>query len=94
MTDWHKHFTVICISRADLRQTGLTDEQIAQLSNGDMEAIAQEMDNYIEDSLIRMCGNISIKQHSRVSGPKHKGVQNHDDHYHRLCKPGGMGYRL
>jgi len=49
MTDWHKNFTVIRISRADLRQTGLTNEQIAELSDEDMEAIAEEMDNYIED---------------------------------------------
>jgi len=37
------------LCRYDLKQTGLSDAEIAVLSDEDMEVIAQEMDNFIED---------------------------------------------
>lgn len=49
MIDWHKGFPVIVLCRFDLKQTGLTDEQIAALTDEDMEVIAVAMDCFIED---------------------------------------------
>ncbi len=41
--DWHKPFTVAVVTRGDLTEVGLSPEQIAHLSDADMQSIAQEM---------------------------------------------------
>jgi hypothetical protein len=43
--DWSKTYPVLSISRLDLSAYGLTTEQINQLSDEDMERIAEELQN-------------------------------------------------
>ena len=43
--DWSKKFEVLSISRLDLSAFGLTTEQINQLTDEDMEHIAEELQN-------------------------------------------------
>ncbi len=47
--DWQKEFPITSICREDLKELGFTDEQIARLSDEDMEAIASKMaDLYLD----------------------------------------------
>jgi hypothetical protein len=47
--DWQKEFPITSICREDLQECGFTDEQIARLSDEDMEAIASKMaDLYLD----------------------------------------------
>jgi hypothetical protein len=43
--DWSRKYEVLTISRLDLSSSGLTAEQINQLSDEDMEQIAEELSN-------------------------------------------------
>ena len=43
--DWSRKYEVLSISRLDLSSSGLTSEQINQLSDEDMEQIAEELSN-------------------------------------------------
>jgi len=43
--DWSRKYEVLSISRLDLSSSGLTNEQINQLSDEDMEQIAEELSN-------------------------------------------------
>jgi hypothetical protein len=43
--EWSKKFEVLSINRLDLRTFGLTTEQVNQLSDEDMEQIAEELSN-------------------------------------------------
>ena len=43
MIDWNREFSVTSITRADLKEAGFTDEQIAQLTDEDMQAIAEQI---------------------------------------------------
>jgi hypothetical protein len=43
--DWSRKYEVLSISRLDLSSSGLTAEQINQLSDEDMEQIAEELSN-------------------------------------------------
>ena len=45
MIDWHKEFSITSITRNDLKEAGLTDEQIIQLTDEDMTAIASKMED-------------------------------------------------
>lgn len=45
MIDWHKEFPVTSITRVDLQEAGFTDEQISQLTDEDMVAIASKMED-------------------------------------------------
>ncbi len=41
--DWTKEFPVNSLCRADVKEAGFTDEQVALLTDEDMRAIAQKM---------------------------------------------------
>ncbi len=41
--DWTKEFPVNSLCRADVKEAGFTDEQVALLTDEDMQAIAQKM---------------------------------------------------
>ena len=43
--DWSRKYEILSISRLDLSSFGLTAEQINQLSDEDMEQIAEELSN-------------------------------------------------
>jgi hypothetical protein len=43
--DWSRKYEVLSISRLDLSSSGLTAEQVNQLSDEDMEQIAEELSN-------------------------------------------------
>ncbi len=43
VTDWHKPFVVAVVTRGDLTEVGLSPQQIDQLSDADMQAIAEKM---------------------------------------------------
>jgi hypothetical protein len=48
--DWQKEFPITSICREDLKELGFTDEQIAQLTDEDMETIASKMaDLYLDN---------------------------------------------
>ena len=45
MINWNKEFPVISITRRDLKDAGLSEKQIAQLTDEDMTAIASKMED-------------------------------------------------
>ena len=48
--DWNQTFTVAVVTRGDLTEVGLSQEQIDALTNTDMRAIAEKMaDLYCEN---------------------------------------------
>ena len=47
---WNKEFVITSVTRADLQTHGFPDEQIAQLSDEDMETIASAMEDIYCDS--------------------------------------------
>ena len=61
---WNKEFVVTSLTRADLQEQGFPDEQIALLSDEDMETIASAMEDiycdtgYWED--LELCTNRTL----------------------------------
>ena len=47
--DWNKEFPVNSICRADVKETGFPDEQIALLTDEDMQAIADKMADWYDE---------------------------------------------
>ena len=45
MTDWNKEFPITSVTRADLVTAGISQEQVALLSDKDMRAIASKMED-------------------------------------------------
>ena len=43
MIDWNKEFPVNSLCRADIKEAGFSEEQIAQLTDKDMQSIANKM---------------------------------------------------
>jgi hypothetical protein len=71
--DLHKEFAVAWISREDIRDhLGLTDEQVAKLSDHDMKQIASMMEDiyldhgYWED--LALCVNRLLKEKEEDNG--------------------------
>jgi len=48
--DWHKTFAVAVITRGDLTEVGLSQEQIDTLTDADMQAIADKMADLYGDN--------------------------------------------
>ena len=50
MTDWNQTFEVAVVTRSDLGEVGISPEQIAAITDAQMQAIAQKMgDLYTEN---------------------------------------------
>ena len=47
--DWNKEFPVNSICRADVKEAGFPDEQIALLTDEDMQAIADKMADWYDE---------------------------------------------
>jgi hypothetical protein len=47
---WNREFVITSVTRADLQKQGFPDEQIAQLSYEDMQAIAAAMEDIYCDN--------------------------------------------
>jgi len=47
---WNKEFVITSVTRADLQKHGFSTEQIAQLSDEDMETIASAMEDIYCDT--------------------------------------------
>ena len=48
--DWNKEFPVNTLCRADMQEAGFTDEQIAQITDEDMQAVADKMADWYDDN--------------------------------------------
>ncbi len=48
--DWTKEFPVNSLCRADVKEAGFTDEQIALLTDEDMQAIANKMADWYDEN--------------------------------------------
>jgi hypothetical protein len=49
-SDWNKEFPLNSVSRADLKEAGFSDEQIAFISDEDMKAIANKMADWYDEN--------------------------------------------
>lgn len=48
--DWNKEFSVNSLCRADIKEAGFSDEQIALLTDEDMQAIADKMADWYDEN--------------------------------------------
>jgi hypothetical protein len=48
--DWHQTFEVAVVTRGDLTEVGLSPQQIDDLSDADMQAIAEKMADLYSDN--------------------------------------------
>ena len=49
MIDWNKEFPISSVTRIDLKEAGIPEAVIANLSDEEMEAIARKMGEYYVD---------------------------------------------
>ena len=69
---WNKEFGITSVTRVDLQKHGFPDEQIAQLSDEDMETIASAMEDiygdngYWED--LELCTNRTLERKQEDAG--------------------------
>ncbi len=50
MIDWQKEFPVNSVCRADVKEAGFSDEEIALLTDEDMQAIADKMADLYDEN--------------------------------------------